>query len=242
MPHSLYFENHRFLRGGLLGEEEQVEFQLHYGIRHRTEPPPELPMRISLKSDLLWREVENLQRVMRGADLWTEFPEPDLRLISAEVRAGDEDQRIDLLYLRQDGGILPCELKVGGRSRDTHGQLIRYIADLNRQTIDREWVTALRRNYLVRKYSGELNAEQNVLVDLREFIQEIADIPAFQLLDRTGIIIDEGFAPALVTAVRYLNNSCGFSIRMIRADAHVANDWRLDGGEWIMRLDFNEVL
>ena len=34
-------------------------------------------------------------------------------------------------YLRQDGAIIPCELKIGGNSKDSHGQLIRYIAALH---------------------------------------------------------------------------------------------------------------
>ena len=69
----------------------------------------------------------------RGANIWPDFPEKGYRLVGVEFKAGDEEQRVDILYIRDDGALLPCELKIGGTSRDTHGQLIRYIADLQFQ-------------------------------------------------------------------------------------------------------------
>jgi len=82
-----------------------------------------------LKTDLAWQEVQNLQRIFRGAEIWQNFPVEGLKFVFAELQPGDEDQRIDLLYLRDDGGT----------SLDTHGQLIRSIADLNYQSIDIDW-------------------------------------------------------------------------------------------------------
>ena len=93
-----------------------------------------LRRKISLK-DLGWEEVNHFQRLIKGADLWETFPAVGLTLVDAEFKGGDENQRIDLLYLRNDGGLLPCELKIGGTAKDSHGQLIRYMADLSFQTL-----------------------------------------------------------------------------------------------------------
>jgi hypothetical protein len=240
MPRSLYFEKHKMIVGRI-GEEPHVEFMTTYGIKPRKPQQPELTRHISLKDDLKWREVQNLQKVMSGADFWSEFPEPGLRLITAEVKAGTEPQRIDLLYLRTDGGVLPCELKVGGTELDTHGQLIRYISDLSAQPISKDWVISRRREYLDRKYHDNDKREQNVRIDLFKFEEQIEAVSEFRLVSKTGIMMDEGFPSALVTAVRFLNRECALAIRLIQLDAFVTDDWTLDAEEYVMRLDLNEI-
>jgi hypothetical protein len=104
--------------------------------------------RISLKKDLGWRENEELRQVIRKGDIWSYFPAKNYTLVGVEFEPGDEKQRIDILYIRDDGGILPCELKIGGTSLDTHGQLIRYIADLSCQDINLDWVQKANEKFL----------------------------------------------------------------------------------------------
>lgn len=68
--------------------------------------------RINLKKDLKWHEVRDFQIFLRKADIWNDFPVIGLTLVGAEIKKSRNDQRMDLLYLRQDGALIPCELKL----------------------------------------------------------------------------------------------------------------------------------
>ena len=201
-----------------------------------------LSRKISLKNDLGWREVENLQKLFRQAEIWENFPAEGLKFIFAELRAGDEDQRIDLLYLRDDGGLYPCELKIGGDSLDTHGQLLRYIADLHFQNIDSDWLIDRRRRYLTNKgVTG--NMDQTIEIEkLKGYLTEkgIED-KHLHLLRNSGIIVDEAFKPQMLKAVRYLNEESAFSIRLLRMDAFAADDWDVSAPEFRVRIDITEI-
>lgn len=198
-----------------------------------------LNRRISLKNDLKWGEVAHLQQLFRGAGIWDNFPSEGLKFICAESKLGDEDQRIDLLYLRDDGGLYPCELKIGGYALDVHGQLIRYIADLCYQPIDTQWIINARIRYL------DMQDERDITVatkELNDFFSErgITD-QHVHLIKNAGIIVDEEFKSQAITAVRYLNEQCGFSIRLLRLDAFAAEDWSLEQPEFRVRIDIVEV-
>jgi hypothetical protein len=241
MPKSLYFQKQRIKVGTTAGAARDEIFTT-YGVQARVPQHKEIRKRISLRNDLEWREVQDLQELMKEADFWESFPEPGLRLVTAEVKAGDEPQRIDLLYLRDDGGIIPCELKVGGTDLDTHGQLLRYMADLSNQAVSREWVITQRRHYLARKNKDRADAAQNIRSELMQFEARIGAISndAFRLLD-IGIIVDEGFPQAMISAVAFLNRRSELSLRLIRLDTYVADDWTLDTEEYVMRIDLNEI-
>lgn len=199
-----------------------------------------LRRRISLKNDLGWGEVENFQHLLRGADMWTGFPAVGLTLVDAEFKGGDEDQRIDLLYLRDDGGLLPCELKIGGASKDTHGQLIRYMADLGFQQLDMAFLTQRRENFIAR-YTDPVTIHVHTQ-KFEKFVKEHQITDKFiRLLPQAGILIDEGFPPQLLKAVRFLNHSCGFAIRMLRVESFVAEDWTPAANDYFMRLDFVDI-
>ncbi|UJS15953.1 MAG: hypothetical protein L3J17_08465 [Candidatus Jettenia sp.] len=199
-----------------------------------------LRRRISLKDDLGWREMEHFQHILCGADMWTSFPAVGLTLVDAEFKGGDEDQRIDLLYLRDDGGLLPCELKIGGTSKDTHGQLIRYMADLGFQKLDMAFLTQ-RREHFISKFTDSVTIHVHT-EKFTKFIEEYQITDKFiRLLPQAGILIDEGFPSQLVKAVRFLNHSCGFAIRMLRVEAFVADDWTPESTEYFMRLDFIDI-
>ena len=192
---------------------------------------------VSLKDDLNWREVQQLQPVIAKSNLWKDFPASGLELVGAETKSGDEDQRLDLLYLREDGGLFPCELKTGGKSKDTHGQLIRYMADLAFQQVDISYIRALR---------GKIEKWDTGLGISKEKFEEFLSLNNIQdkflrLLPRSGMIIDEGFPSQLLKAVRFLNSDCGFSIRMIELQAFVGEEWDVSQNDYLMRIDFVEV-
>lgn len=211
-----------------------------FGVQPRSPEHDLLKRPVSLKKDLHWGEVSNLQMVMRRADFWTDFPEKNFHLISAEVKAGDEPQRIDLLYVRDDGGVFPCELKVGGEDPDTHGQIIRYIADLDGQQISKDWIKTQRAAYFDRKMKGQPRQSMDVFIDWVEFEKKLPNVPEYRAIKKHGIIIDEGFPSKLLRAVKYLNEQAGFSLRLIRAQAYVADEFTDPDGPHLMRLDFEE--
>jgi len=196
--------------------------------------------RVSLKNDFGWAEVNHLQNFLRKADIWSDFPANGYTLVSAEFKGGDEEQRVDLLYMRADGALLPCELKIGGDNKDAHGQLIRYISDLYFQKIDLAWAKAANRHLLDRisnSVAKSLHARK-----FEKFIEDnqIAD-PFVRILPQAGFLIDESFTPQLLKAVRYLNGYCGFSIRLLGIDAFVEDSWTKGSEEFKFRLDFVDV-
>ncbi|HEY4260321.1 MAG TPA: hypothetical protein VGM98_09175, partial [Schlesneria sp.] len=154
--------------------------------------PMKLTRRVPL-AELGWDETHDLQGLMQLCALWENFPSRGYSLVSAETKAGDEDQRVDLIYVRSDGALMPCELKLGGRERDTAGQLIRYIADLAHKTVNREWVIEAHE-----KFVGKLNPALHSSYErrLKSVIDGIND-SHFRFLPRSGIILDEAFPPQL---------------------------------------------
>lgn len=173
--------------------------------------------------------------------MWTDFPAQGLTLVVAESPpGGDENQRVDFLYLRNDGGLLPAELKIGGKAKDSVGQLIRYIADLHFQKIDSKYL-AEKRKELIDKMPNE-NSRSISKRKFNMFVEEHnLNDRFFRLLPRHGLLIDEGFPKQLHKAVRFLNDECGFSIQLIQIEAFVANDWSADSENFIMRLDFTPI-
>ena len=201
-----------------------------------------LTRKISLKKDLKWKEVKNLQKVFSKAGLWSDFPVQGLRFISAELKGGVENQRIDILYLREDGGLYPCELKLGSKEKDSHGQLIRYIADLYYQRTDSEWLMKQRLNYLKKQKSKDEREHKLDLMNLESYLTH-KHIAANQIRPvlNSGIIVDEGFKPQMLKAVRYLNDQCGFFIRLLKLSAYVDSDWAINKKEYLMRIDVEEI-
>ena len=181
--------------------------------------------RIGLKEDLGWQENKDLRQVIRKGDIWSNFPTKNHTLIGVELAPGGEEQRIDILYIRDDGGILPCELKIGGTSLDTHGQLIRYIADLSCQDINLDWVRKANEKFLSRFNDIDRLPWQD---RFNQFL-ETNDVKNkdVHILPKSGIIMDEDFKPQLLKAVRYLNECCGFSIRLIQIKASGQSHYKL---------------
>jgi hypothetical protein len=195
--------------------------------------------RIFLKEDLGWTEEKDLRDLIEKSDLWDDFPSQEYTLISVETKAGDEDQYIDLLYLRDDGALLPCELKIGGKSLDTHGQLIRYIADLTFQKVNIEFVKNLNQNYLSHNQQNPLNAMMRHKFESFLIDNNISD-KFIRVLPRSGILMDELFKPQIMKSVRYLNEQCGFSIRLIEIRTFTDDNWTRDSQNLKCRIDFVE--
>jgi len=144
-----------------------------------------------------------------------------------------------LLYLRQDGAIIPCELKIGGNSKDSHGQLIRYIAALHyRNPFDllkdsrNKFVNWLDDPIAQRIYTKKFNDFMSVNGIEKKFIR---------ILPRSGILMDEELQPYLFKAVRYLNEVCGFSIKIIQIKAYVKESWSQDDTSYLFRVDFEDI-
>jgi hypothetical protein len=184
----------------------------------------DFPMKLTrrvLLAELGWDETHELQWLMQLCALWEDFPARGYSLVAAETKAGDEDQRVDLIYLRNDGALMPCELKLGGKERDTAGQLIRYIADLAHKTVNREWVIDTHNKFIHPALHASYNQRFGAVID------GIND-SHFRFLPRSGIIIDEAFPPQLLKSVRYLNEYCGFNIRMLQVEAYIPDGYHTD--------------
>lgn len=196
--------------------------------------------KIGLKSHLQWREVQHLQNIIKKSDIWEDFPAVGYSLVAAEVKAGDEDQRIDILYIRDDGALLPCELKIGGESKDTHGQLIRYIADLQNQMVGLSWIRDYHNRFLESIDDNLARYLHSKKFD--DFVNNNALEDRFiRLLPKSGVIMDESFKPQLLKAVRYLNGYCGFAIRLLKIETYVENSWNPDLNDYIFRIDFVDI-
>lgn len=198
--------------------------------------------KINLKKDLKWHETRDLQMFIRKAAFWKAFPSIGLTLVGAEFKKNWKTQSIDLLFLQQDGVILPCELKIGGKSKDAHGQLIRYIAFLYYEYYQNP-LSLLNESHskflkwLNYPFAKNLHKDKyNKFISVNEI-----DEKSIRLLKRSGLLMDEEFQPSLLNAVRYLNEECDFSIRMIQIKAYVQENWSLNDTPNLFRVDFVDV-
>ena len=202
---------------------------------------PHLRRRVSLKRDLGWSEVKNLQGFLRQSDGLTKFPMKDVQLAAVEFKPGDLNQRVDLLYIDSNGGLFPAELKLGGNSLDAAGQLVRYMADLDQQAITIEYVRKKFQKTLDffapefgPNYVGDIHLNKfNEFLDHHHITQP-------HLVDRKGWLINEEFPPQLEATVAFLNRR-GFDIRLIRLDAFVDENWQLDFDDRYMRIDLVDI-
>lgn len=195
---------------------------------------------VRLKTDFEWGEVKHLQNILRKADIWRDFPARGYTLVNAEFKGGDEDQRIDLLYMRDDGALLPCELKIGGEAKDSHGQLIRYIADLHYQPLTLAWVKNAHSDFVSKITDGTAQSLHQQKFD--EFLDNNQIEDRFiRILPKTGVLMDEDFPSQLLKAVRYLNGYCGFSIRLLKIACFVEENWVKESDNFMFRMDFIDV-
>lgn len=62
-----------------------------------------------------------------------------------------------------------------------------------------------------------------------------------RILPKSGILMDEEFQPYLFKAVRYLNEVCGLSIKMIQIKAYVEESWSQDDISYLFRVNFEKI-
>ena len=194
---------------------------------------------VSLEQDVGWNEAK-LQVILRRSGIFDGFPLPDATLVRAEFKPGGIDQRIDLLFLTSGSELVACELKIRGDYPDSHGQLLRYVADLSFDPWDLARVRSAHALYL-----GTIKNDlvSNLTRDrFNEFIEKHR-IPASGPLPvrAGGVIIDVAFKDATRAAVRYLNRQHGFRIDLIQLRARVPDDWSATSDDRWMRLDFEAV-
>jgi len=88
------------------------------------------------------------QNIMIYFDNKYNFPAKNLCLVSIEESNEDSLQRVDLLYIRSDGKLLPAEIKISDNGRDVHGQLIRYMAGFSDNHFTKEKIVNMAKEHL----------------------------------------------------------------------------------------------
>ncbi len=172
------------------------------------------------------------QDIMIFFDNYSNFPAKNLCIISAEESNEDSQQRVDLLYLRSDGKILPAEIKISDNGIDAHGQLIRYMAgfDQDEFSVDSILKTARKK------------VPENIKI-IEEFIKEhdITD-KKVMALETTGLLICEKFHKDTITAIRYLNEKTNIDIKMFDIDIFVSDKWDISLDKFLFKAELNEIV
>lgn len=199
-----------------------------------------LTERIWLSRDLGWDENNDLHQFLRRVDLWDGVPFADSMLLRRNADGGGERQRVDLLYLSRDGRLLPCEVKIKGESLDSHGQLLRYLADYfyNPWTVQR---AAEERQRILDEVKDAYNKKIREEA-FQKFVEGLGLRPdALLRADGEGALVDEGFKPQMRTAVRYLNAHCGLRIHLVEIRAKVGKDWQPGTEPDPLRIELVEI-
>lgn len=199
-----------------------------------------LDREISLKEDLNWEEVKDLQNLLRKSDIWTNFPLDNITLIDAEFKIAEQEQRLDLLYLQSDGLLVPFELKIAGTSTNTHGQLIRYISDLYsiRNSIDLDYVKNKAEQFADKFLSDTTIKEHKQKTE--EFITA-HKINTISVKPNKGFIIDTNFKPQLAKAINHLNDHCSFDLNSIKISTKVDQNWSPMMDEYFFKIEFQQI-
>ncbi len=225
--------------------EESVEEKSVFGVKPYASQKQALydamTRRVSLTEDVGWNEAK-LQKVLRKADFWQGFPLSDAVLVRAEFQPSSLAQRIDMLFLTATGELVPCELKIRGNEADSHGQLVRYVADLEQNPWDLEQVSAAHSKYL--ETINDETMSMLIAAKFAQFIEEHVAIPHSGPLSVRpgGFIIDVEFRATTQAAVRYLNEHQGMKIELVEVRTFVDNAWSADADERWMKIDFVTVL
>ena len=223
-------------------KDSELKGETYFGIKpYKDELQPDydnLDKEIKLKDDLEWGEDEHFQNLLRKADIWSDYLIDGLTIVEAEFKIYEQDQRVDILYLDNNGLLIPCELKVSGDKKDTHGQLIRYMSDICSANTNMDFVKAKFEQFLQKFSEKEIRKLHEK--KLNEFIKT-HKITKISTSPFRGIIIDNGFRPQLKKAVEHLNNKCNFDITLIKVTAKVNNSWAKSADEYLFRLDFSQI-
>jgi hypothetical protein len=129
---------------------------------------------------------------------------------------------------------------VGLIHEHSHGQLIRYIADLYYQPLTLTWVKDAHAAFV--STITDATAQRLHSEKFERFLESNRLQDRFiRMLPQTGVLMDEDFPPQLLKAVRYLNGYCGFSIRLLKIDCFVDETWVRGSDDFLFRMDFVDV-
>lgn len=189
---------------------------------------------VNLKDDLNWKEVRDLLAIIRGADMWDDFPIAGHTLIAADQKFGQKNQRLDLLYMNTSAELIAGELKIGGTETDTHGQLIRYIADIQQEEISWDWIYEQRNKYLRRlpEITSDIESEK-----FERFRNRMAPSIKPRFNANKGFILDEFFKSPLTTSLEFLRVTASLDFRAIKISAFGEPDLTFTDPRIYLRLE-----
>jgi hypothetical protein len=160
------------------------------------------------KAELGWDEVKFIHQIIRRSGFWGPFfSGPGIALAR---EAPTDLSRIDFIFVHPDGLVVPCEVKIAGSSRDVHGQLLRYLAELSSSAIVADSVLSLARDFVgsfTDAVSRGIHGRQ-----IAEFLDAHGTLAATLRCDgKTGVILDTEYDPSTLLSVDLINRQ-GFSV------------------------------
>lgn len=190
----------------------------------------ELSKKASLR-DICFNE-KKWQDIMVYFDRSYNFPAKNLCLVSIEESNDNSMQRVDLLYLRSDGRVIPAEIKISDNGKDVHGQIIRYMAGFAEDEFDIASIIQKAKNKIPSNIKTIMSFIDNNNLHNKKIVP----------IDTSGILICENYHIDTITAIRYLNEKTNLDIKMFDIDLLVASNWNKDTERFIFKIQLNEVV
>jgi len=160
------------------------------------------------KALLGWDEIHFINQIIRRSGFWGPFFGGPGIALARETKT--DLSRIDFIFIHPDGLVVPCEVKVAGSSRDVHGQLLRYLAELSFSEISPDYVLTMARDFIGSFTDGASRGLHGRTI--AEFLDEHGTLGKEIRCDgKTGVILDTEYDPSTLLSVDLLNRS-GFSI------------------------------
>ncbi|MBD3276684.1 MAG: hypothetical protein GF388_00135 [Candidatus Aegiribacteria sp.] len=198
-----------------------------------------LNRKLSIQSDLCWHERRDMQNVIAKADFWGGFPFDDCQLVAAEIYLEIFMQRIDFLYLTNEGKVQVCELKLGGKEKDTVGQLFRYIEELSYHNIDLNWIKSKAAKYRAVSVDSFKFKFDRHCKKLITYIHE-NDITSIELDECTAAIIDEDPDHRALLGAQGANRM-GKDIHVYSMEMLSSDNWALSDDVQYLKLNIRHV-
>lgn len=161
------------------------------------------------KNELGMTEIRFVHQVLLKSGIWGPLFGTESLVIAREHQT-EIDQRVDFLFLQADGSVIPCEAKIAGSTKDAHGQLLRYQAELARGRLDFSLICSLLKKHLM--YFQDPVAQSLQAQEIKKFLLR-HDIQGKPIgFDRkSGVLVDTAFEPQTLLSVDLLN-TFGFNI------------------------------
>lgn len=214
----------------------QVPFAEHDQIRSN---------RFCPKKVLGWNEKYFLHKIVLRSGIWGSLFGPNIEAISiAQEMATANGQSVDFLFLKQDGSLLPCEVKIAGSKPDSHGQLIRYMAAISNNIPTGDELPRMVLNHLTR--IKDVGAMEHLLGIINKFLSKHSlHDKAITYDGRSGILLDTKFRPETLDSIDLLNAN-GFNIQAYEMACHCVKEADLtpppdsEFSKAVFRMDLNK--